>query len=317
MCTAIAYKNGESYFGRNLDLERGYGERVVVTPRNFPLKLRLEKPLTSHYAIIGMATVYKNFPLYYEGANEKGLGMAGLNFPNNAVYRPFDKEKINIVPFEFIPWVLGKCSCVDEAKTLLKNVNLVSASFSESLPLTPLHWMISDKQKSIVVESLKDGVRVQDNPFGVLTNNPPFDFHKINLNNFMHLHAKGAKNMFSDTFNFHNYSLGMGALGLPGDFSSASRFVKAFFVKENSVSKKNERENVNQFFHILSCVAMPKGCVWTSGGFEFTRYSSCINLNRGVYYFKTYQNQTVKSLNLTSVNLNDTHLFARKVSGLD
>mgnify|MGYP003293827514 CR=1 FL=1 len=115
MCTAISYKNGAAYFGRNLDLEYGYDERVVITPRNFIFEFRHKEPIFSHHAMIGMATVVDGFPLYYEATNEKGLSAAGLNFPENAVYYDFDNKKDNIAPFEFIPWILGKCASVDEA----------------------------------------------------------------------------------------------------------------------------------------------------------------------------------------------------------
>ena len=144
MCTAISYKNKHTYFGRNLDLERGYNEKVVITPRNFEIKLRCVKSIEQHYAMIGMAATADNFPLYFEATNEKGLSMAGLNFPDNAVYFDYTAENDNITPFEFIPYVLAQCSCIEEAKNLLSNIQLVNINFSANLPLSPLHWMIAD-----------------------------------------------------------------------------------------------------------------------------------------------------------------------------
>ena len=173
MCTAICYRSNDFYFGRNLDLDRGYGESVVITPRNYAIKMRFEMPIRSHYAMIGMATVSDGFPLYYEATNEKGLSMAGLHFPENAVYYCFAEGKNNVAPFEFIPWILAQCSCIGEAKLLLDKINLVNVDFSEKLPLSPLHWMISDKTCSIVAEPMKDGLKIYDDPFEVLSNNPP------------------------------------------------------------------------------------------------------------------------------------------------
>lgn len=317
MCTAISYKNKDVYFGRNLDLERGYGESVVITPRQYIFQMRRAKSMASHYAMIGMATVVDEFPLYYEATNEKGLSMAGLNFPGNAVYYEYDDKKDNITPFEFIPWILGQCTSVSEAKQLIRKINLVNINFSEQLPLSPLHWMISDKQCSIVVESLKNGIEVYDNPFEVLTNNPTFDYHKINMSNYMGLNVGPANTQFREELPLYNYSLGMGALGLPGDFSSSSRFVKAFFVKENSVSKDEEESSVNQFFHILNSVAMPKGCVWTKNGFEYTRYSSCCNADKGIYYYTTYNNLEIKSVNMHCIELDQSCLYTYEVMGLD
>ena len=309
MCTAVSYRSNDSYFGRNLDLDRGFGESVVITPRNFEISMRCQKPIQSHYAMIGMAAVVDGFPLYYEATNEKGLSMAGLNFPENAVYYSFTKEKDNVAPFEFIPWILAQCSCIDEVKLFLDKLNLVNINFSEQLPMTPLHWMISDNKCSIVVEPLKDGLKIYDNPFEVLTNNPPFEFHYTNVSHYMGLGIGHATSQFREGIPVKNYSLGLGALGLPGDFSSASRFIRALFVKENSVSEHNEESNVNQFFHILSSVAMPKGCVRAADSFEYTRYSSCCNTDRGIYYYKTYHNFEITSVNMHDVDLNQSRLY--------
>ncbi len=316
MCTAICYRSNASYFGRNLDLHRGYGESVVITPRKYEIKMRCCEPIKSHYAMIGMACVADGFPLYYEATNELGVSMAGLNFPENAVYHHFAKEKNNVTPFELIPWVLGQCASIGEVKALLEKVNLVNIDFSEKLPLSPLHWMISDKKCSVAVEPLKDGLKIYDDPFEVLTNNPPFEFHRTYVNHYMGLGIGRASSRFKESIPVENYSLGLGALSLPGDFSSASRFVRALFVKENSVSEHSERSNVNQFFHVLNSVAMPKGCVLADEGFEYTRYSSCCNADRGIYYYTTYDNSQIKSVNMHDLDLNQTQLYIFAVEGL-
>jgi len=316
MCTAVCYRSSASYFGRNLDLDRGYGEKVVITPRNYEIKMRCENPIKSHYAMIGMAAVVEEYPLYFEATNEMGLSIAGLNFPENAVYRHFSEEKHNIAPYEIIPWILAQCTCVDEARTLLGKINLVSIDFNAQLPLSPLHWMISDKKCSIAAEPLKDGLNVYDDPFEVLTNNPPFEYHCTNVSNYMGLSTDQAISKFEEKIPVKNYSLGMGALGLPGDYSSASRFIRALFVKENSVSEHNEKSNVNQFFHILNSVAMPKGCVQTAQGFEYTRYSCCCNADSGIYYCTTYDDLEIRAINMYDVDLNQSSLYTYGVKGL-
>lgn len=313
MCTAVSYKNKDAYFGRTLDLERGYGEDVVITPRNYKFHMRHTEPLLFHHAMIGMAAVVDNTPLYYDATNEKGLSMAGLNFPGNAVYYEFAEGRDNIAPFEFIPWVLGQCSNMDEVRQLLKKLNLVHVSFSEQFPLSPLHWMISDKECSIVVESLIGGLKIYDNPFEVLTNNPTFDYHSTNMSNYMGLGTGPANTQFHVNLPLYNYSLGMGAIGLPGDFSSASRFIRAFFVKENSVSNEDEKSSVNQFFHILNSVAIPKGCIWTKDGCEYTRYSSCCNADKGIYYYMTYDHFDVLSVCMHDVDLEQSYLYTYEV----
>ena len=311
MCTAISYQTQSHYFGRNLDLERGYGEGVVITPRRCPLPLRHLPTMTEHYAMIGMAAVAQDYPLYFEATNEMGLSMAGLNFPDNASYAEVTEGCDNVASFELIPYLLGKCATVDEVRHALKTLRVVHTNFSEGLPTSPLHWMISDATETITLECTREGMKVYDNPFGVLTNNPTFDYHLTNVSNYMHLHAGPTANRLGDGLPVGNYSLGMGALSLPGDFSSASRFVRAVFVKTHSVCDGSEEQSVNQFFHILSSVAMPRGCVLAHDGqFEYTRYSSCCNTESGVYYFTTYDNRSIRRVDMRAVDLNAATLYA-------
>ncbi len=311
MCTAITYNTKNHYFGRNLDLEYSYKETVTITPRNYEFKFRNVREIKNHYAIIGMAYVANNYPLYYDAINEKGLGMAGLNFPENADYKELKENKDNIAPFEFIPWVLSQCSNLEEAKKILENINIAQINFSEDLPASPLHWIISDKEKSITVESVKDGLKIYDNPVGVLTNNPTFDIHMFNLNNYMNLSIEAPVNNFSKKLNLKTYSRGMGALGMPGDLSSASRFVKATFTKMNSISGNSEEESISQFFHILGSVEQQRGCVHMGEDkYEITIYSSCCNMDKGIYYYKTYDNSQITGVDMYKENLDGNILIS-------
>ena len=310
MCTAITYKTKNHYFGRNLDLEYAYEETVTIAPRNFAFQFRRMEQMPQHYAIIGMAYICEGYPLYYDATNEMGLSMAALNFPKNAVYTPYRYKKDNITPFELIPWILGQCATVFEAKNLLERINLLDEHFSEALPLSPLHWIIADKERSIVLESVYDGIKIYDNPVGVLTNNPTFDYQLFNLNNYIQLNRCAPQNTFADNLALSQYSLGMGAIGLPGDFSSMSRFVRATFVKLNSHSEGDEADSVSQFFHILKAVQMPKGCVELENGlYEFTRYSSCCNTDKGIYYYTTYENNQICAVDMHRENLQSDQLI--------
>ncbi len=310
MCTAITYNTKNHYFGRNLDLEYSYKETVTITPRNYPFKFRKVNSLNNHYAIIGMAYVADNYPLYYDAINEKGLGMAGLNFPENAYYEKEQDNKDNIAPFEFIPWILSQCSNIEEVKELLQKINIANINFSDELPASPLHWIIADKEKSITVESLKEGLKIYDNPVGVLTNNPTFDIHMFNLNNYMSLSTEQPINNFSHKLNFNIYSRGMGAIGLPGDLSSASRFVKATFTKMNSISGTSESESISQFFHILGSVYQQRGCVHMGNDkYEITIYSSCCNMDKGIYYYTTYENSQITGIDMYKEDLNSQELI--------
>lgn len=310
MCTAITLTTKDHYFGRNLDLEYSYIETITITPRNFPFVFRRKAPLATHYAMIGTAFVQDNYPLYYDATNEKGLSMAGLNFPENACYFPPQEGMDNITPYEFIPWILGQCATVEEARILLHRLNLLNESFSGTLPLSPLHWIIADKNNSIVVESLETGLHVHDNPVGVLTNNPPFEMQLFHLNNYMNLSNDPPKNHFAETLDLKKYSNGMGAMGLPGDWSSQSRFVRASFAKMNSKCGDSEAESVNQFFHLLGAVEFPRGCVEMKKDiYEITVYSSCCNTDKGIYYYKTYENFNITAVDMHHENLDVTELI--------
>ncbi|MFZ4844235.1 choloylglycine hydrolase [Enterococcus casseliflavus] len=304
MCTALTYVTKDHYFGRNFDYDVSYKEVVTITPRNYQLKFRKVSEIDHHYAMIGIAAGVAEYPLYYDAVNEKGLGIAGLNFPENAVYNEFQEGKENVTPFEFIPWLLGQCATVEEAKALLTKVNLVKINFSEELPLSPLHWMIADKKSAIVVESMSDGLHIHENPVGVLTNNPPFDYQLFNLNNYRVLSSKTPETHFSDKLDFDEYSRGMGGLGLPGDLSSMSRFVKAAFTRLNSVSGESESESISQFFHILGSVEQQKGlCDIGNENYEYTIYTSCCNTDKGIYYYRTYENSQIVAVDMNKEDL--------------
>ena len=310
MCTATTYKSKHFYFGRNLDYEFSYKETVTITPRKFPLNFSCMGKNTKHYAMIGMAYVQENYPLYYDATNEMGLSIAGLNFPNNATYLDYDASKDNVAPYEFIPYVLANCKDVEECKQLLKNINIYDKDFSEKLPHSPLHWLIADRKQSIVVEPMSDGVKVYDNKIGILTNNPTFDYHMTNLCNYMNVTRDEPINKFSKNCDLKPYSRGMGGIGLPGDLSSSSRFVKASFTKLNSVSGESEIESVNQLFHILNSVEQQKGCCKVEKGFEYTIYSSCVNVDKGIYYYKTYNNSQIIGVDMNLEDLDTDELIS-------
>ena len=313
MCTACSFNMGDFYFGRNLDLEYRFNEKIVITPRNFRFKFRKTNSIKTHFAFIGVATVVDDFPLYYDGINEKGLCIAGLNFPDNAFYSNPICDKENLAPFEFIPYVLSKCETVSQAEKLLKEINIINTDFNKDLKNTPLHFIISDKKKSITVEPMKEGLKVYNNPVGVLTNNPPFPMQLFNLNNYMNITPKTPKNRFAKQITLKPYSRGMGGIGLPGDLSSMSRFVKATFTKLNSPAFETEEQNVNQFFHILESVFQQKGCAYVGEKYEFTLYSCCCNATKGIFYYKTYDNTQITAIDMKKEDLNAKALIIFKL----
>lgn len=308
MCTAISFSNQDHYFGRNLDLEYSYNESVTIMPRNFSLQFRCTGALNKHYAMIGIATVDHGYPLYYDATNEYGLSMAGLNFPEHAHYFPPCDCAINIAPFELIPWVLAQCKTVEDVSILLKDVQIADISYSEEYPLTPLHWIVSDRSRSIVLEPIASGLCIHENPIGILTNSPTFDFHLQNLRQFLNLTSKAAENRFCKTVELTSFSRGIGAFGLPGDLSSASRFIRGAFVKLNAVCEPTEDSCISQFFHILQSVAQQRGCVQVGNHYEITVYTSCCNTDRGIYYYTTYENSQITCVDMHSENLDTSQI---------
>lgn len=295
MCTAL---HVHGCFGRTLDLEYGYGEQVVLTPRHFPLPMRHRPPLTAHYAILGMATVAEGFPLYYDGVNEHGLGMAGLNFPHSGVYTP--AREGDVASFELIPYVLGQCQSVDEAKACLAKIRVCDTAFSADFPPTRLHWMVADATASVVVEMVAQGLQVYDNPIGVMTNEPTFDRQLAHWESFAHLTAQ------EPTPTPPHLGRGSGSVGLPGDFTSPSRLVRAAFAAAHSVA---EGDPVGQFFQVMATVEVPRGCVrLPDGQYVISRYTACMDLSHRTYHYRTYTDQRI-----TAVEMNphgsDLHVY--------
>ncbi len=302
MCTAVSYKGSRHLFGRTLDLEYHYGEQVMITPRNSPIVTRHAGEQRQHYAIIGIAECVSGHPLYYDAVNEHGLCMAGLNFPGCTFYHPIREGETNIASFELIPWVLGQCRSAAEASGLLEKVSICETGFSDELPATPLHWMLADGEECIVIEPMEGGVSLTRNPVRVMTNSPSFDKHLFNLNNYLGVSCEPAANSFAEGLELQQYSRGMGGLGLPGDYSSSSRFVRAAFALHNSICPESSGEVV-QFFHILDTVAQPRGCVRVMDGHVCSVYSSCCDAQSGIYYLKTYDNPTVYCVDMHRENI--------------
>ncbi len=310
MCTAISYLSEDHYFGRNLDLEYSYGESVIITPRSYRFDFRRSSTLTKHYAMIGAGIVEDGYPLYYEATNEAGLSAAGLNFPGYAAFGT-GAGRDNIAVFELIPWVLGQCESVEQARRLLNDLALTDEPFNRKYPVTPLHFIISDRRASLTLESRESGIHVYDNPVGVLTNNPDFPYHMTHLCDYMSLSPTPRENAIAPYVSLSEYSRGLGGMGLPGDMSSASRFVRAVFLRSHSVCGGSEKERVSGFFRMLDNVAQIDGCIaLPDGRCQRTVYSSCANTYKGIYYYTTYNNHRINAVRMTEENKSGSNLTA-------
>ena len=277
MCTAFSWQG--RYFGRNLDLEYHYREAVVTLGRRFVLPFRHLPAMGEHYAIIGIATVEEGYPLFYDAMNEHGLCVAALHFVKNAYYQKESTGKTPLAPYELIPYLLSRCRTVEEAARELMGISLVATPFSEKLPLSELHFLLSDKERSLVIEPRQKGLKCYQAPSELLTNNPPYPFHLLNQQQYERLSAKE---------NGITFSRGLAAFGLPGDFSSSSRFVRGLFVKDHACFPKNEKAQLSQCFHILASVSMVEGCIRLKDKMPKTVYSAVLDKETGVYAITTY-----------------------------
>ncbi|MBQ2792277.1 MAG: choloylglycine hydrolase family protein [Oscillospiraceae bacterium] len=303
MCTAVCFSSGGFYFGRTLDHTCSYGEQITVVPRRFPLAFRHLAPMTQHLAFVGMAHVAQGVPLFYDGINEKGLAAAGLLFSGFTRYHPPRADRKNLASFELLSFLLAHCASVKEAESFLENACITEEGFSDRLPPSPLHWLIADRTGSMVVESAADGLRLFHNPVGVLTNAPPFDRQLRHLSSKLPLSPDPPKGLSAPDRS------GMGAIELPGGFTSSSRFVRAVFASRHTLPGPDEKTSVRRFFRILDTVTIPPGCHRTpEGELQFTRYASCCSAASGTYYC-TGEDRAVSAVSLHRHDLNGDQLF--------
>ena len=306
MCTAITFKTNHFYVGRNLDFDFAYGQKVLITPSGFPLSFTHENSLATHYAIIGMGIIGNDYPLYFDAMNDQGLAIAGLNFVGNACYHPYKQGKVNLPNHELIPYILGTCKDMTEARQLLDKLNITDESQTPGAQKGSLHWILADKNECVVIESMKDGLHIHENPIGVLTNNPPFDMQMLMFSQYMNLSEKDPVPYFGET----RYSRGMGSIGLPGDLSSTGRFAKCAFTKLHSRTQETDTACVSQFFHILHSVEQQDGCCEVNPGFyEITQYTDCMDTTSGILYYTTYNNSRINAVNMHACDLNSRNLI--------
>lgn len=314
MCTAVTFNSNHFYFGRNFDWSYSYGEQIVVMPGNYILNCSDGTVINHHYSVVGMALQREGYPLFFDGTNEMGLSMAGLHFPGNAHYCKAKEGFVNIASYELIGRVLSTFKSASEAADFLKNVNITDDSFAPGLPPSPLHWIMADEKNCYTIEPVRDGLNISENPLGVLTNNPPFDYHMHNAANYLNLTSGEPVGSFCTFAGIAPYSNGLGAFGLPGDMSSASRFVRAVFVKNHIIPGDDVIGDISAFFKILSSSSVPKGTVQTacrenSG----TIYSSCCDTHSGVYYCRVAANDRICAVDMHRENTEGTSVIAYSV----
>ena len=272
MCTAV-WDGVNGLFGRTLDLEYTYDEQVVVSRGE-----RWGGP----YAMVGTATVAEGYPLYYDAVNDRGLAIAGLHFPRSCVYPPPQDGAENVGSYGLIPPLLSRCATVAQAVAEMGRIHLCGVPFSDAYPPTPLHWMMADRERTAVIEATAEGVRVMDNPAGVMANEPPLPHQLTHLSHYAYLSPRQPSGRWQSPV-----SRGGGAIGMPGDYTSPARFVRAAFGAAHAPAEEPERK-IGAYFRRMATVEVPRGWVQAvDGRWVVTHYTSCMDLECGVYYYRT------------------------------
>lgn len=319
MCTSIRFSTrpGYFFFARNLDWSCGYGQKPLVVPRNYAYESAFCGTVDSGYAIVGMGVTAPRMagspeiPLYFDCANEAGLAVGGLNFPGYAEYEHEPREgRVNVAAYEFPFWAARSFATVDEMERALSGVAVVGAPVNEKYPVSYLHWMVADKDRSIVVECMADGLHVYPNDADVLANQPTFPWHRENLRNYLTCSNAFPSSVSWGAASLSPYGAGAGMRGLPGDYYSPSRFVRAAYLNAHYPQQDDERENVTRAFRTLGGVSMVKGAaVMGDGQSEYTVYTGGFSSETKTYYYSTYEDPAIRQVRMEDCDLDGARML--------
>lgn len=316
-CTGIQLKaNDGSYVnGRTVEFGMALDLSALVMPRNYQLKGTLPDgttngiAYTTKYAAVGGSAF--NEPAIVDGINEKGLSVGMFYFPGYASYTALTAQNKShaLSPTEFPNWILTQFATVDEVKAAINSVVIVPTTPKGWPGLPPFHYVVYDKTgKSIAIEPIDGKLVVQDNPLGVYTNSPTFEWHMTNLVNYMNLSPDNTAIKTVDNIKLKQFGEGNGLHGLPGDFTPPSRFIRAAIFATTAIPVSNSDQAVLQAFHILNQFDIPVGSVRavlpTQTIPEFTLATTVKDPQNLNYYFRTYDDQTIKMISLNKFDLN-------------
>lgn len=312
-CTGIVLhtKNGEYVYGRTLEFGVDIESQVLFIPRNYKLEASTYETnvpgLTwnSKYAAVG-ANAFGTLN-FVDGVNEKGLAGGLFYFPGFAEYQKVQKSDYekSIPMWQLLTWILTNFENVQQIKNELSKIYVTDVVFPQFKNSVPAHLLITDSSgKSIVIEYLNGKLELRDNLVGVFTNSPNFDWHLTNLRNYINLSPTNVESKNINSIKLDQLSQGSGLHGIPGDFTSPSRFVRAFEFVQNSPVKTTEQETVYQAFHILNNFDIPEGSVKSKNGeSEITLWTSVTDLKNKVFYFKTHSNFDLQKIELSKMDL--------------
>lgn len=312
-CTGIALtaKDGSYIQARTIEWAKGYLESgYAIIPRGE--KLFSYTPdggqgmhFTAKYGVVGLTVADKNF--IAEGINEAGLSCGLFFFPEYGSYKAFDpaRRDISVADMQFNQFVLTQYSTIDEVKDALLGgkvdvVGLVGNAV--------VHWRIGEPQGREVVLEIVDGVpHFYENPVGVITNAPGFEWHLTNLSNYVNLYGGTAVPQKMGDFTVNPIGSGSGLRGVPGDATPPSRFIRAAFIRNTAPQLADAFATVTQTFHLLNFFDVPLGFE-TNVGAEFpdipsaTQWTSSIDLTHRKVYYHTAYNVNIRCIDLAEID---------------
>lgn len=328
-CTGVKLKakDGAIVRGRTLEFTRALDSDVIVIPRNykyvgFTPSQKSGLKWSSKFAVAGAN--FNDEPYVADGVNEKGLSGGVFYFSGTVGYQAFSKEKesVTLAPWQFLTWILTSFGTVEEVKEALSKVVVCDAVFPKWGTSAPLHYIVVDpKGNCIVIEHINGKLNVYDNPSGVLTNSPGFKWHLTNLRNYLKISPQGAKEICVSSFKITPSGQGSGMLGLPGDYTPPSRFVRAFFFAAASVKQDNAEKAAMQIFHILNNFDIPLGSVRSVKNkvtfIERTQWTSVCDLKNKCFYYRTEKDSRIRVLKLMDCNLSAKKIIKLKMGTVE
>ncbi|MED2784545.1 choloylglycine hydrolase [Bacillus thuringiensis] len=321
MCTSLTLqtKNFQHLFGRTMDFTLDMNQEVIIIPRRYQWNNITGETIRAKKAVVGMGINFGGRVMMADGVNEAGMTCATLYFPGFATYsNSIDNHKTNIAPFDFVTWSLTQFNSIEELRKSIDSIAFIDVPLPVLGITPPLHWILADKSGAcIVLEPTADGIKVYDNPLGVMTNSPEFNWHLQNLRQYIGLKSQPFVPTEWGDVPLSAFGQGSGTMGLPGDFTPPSRFVRAAYGKQNIQSIENEEEGISAIFHILSNCEVPKGAVITEDGIlDNTIYTSAMCMESGTYYYHTYDCRQIIAIHLFNEDLDTaeikTYPFQRK-----
>ncbi len=329
-CTGITLiaTDGTVVHARTLEFAIDIDSSVIMVPRGYARTGTTPdgKPglqWTAKYASVGTNGVGK--PVLFDGVNEKGLSSGLFYFPTSAGYMPYTAADAGrtLAPWELGSWLLENFASVDEVKANIGKI-VVPAVVYEGWGMAPeVHFIVQDASgQSIVIEYVGGKLHVHDDPLGVLTNSPTFDWHMTNLRNYVNFSMVNVPPVKVGSVTLEPFGQGSGMLGLPGDFTPPSRFVRAVAFSQSVLPSQTGDDAILQAFHLLNQFDIPKGAARdhekdAHGNIQadYTLWTSASDLKAKRFYFRTYENSQIRMVDLMKMDLDAKDIVTMSMKG--